>query len=100
MSVKMVIPESMSYEDPGQAKISIQELTQTSKVKNAPSSIEDALRVVRHEANLRLNPEYVKKTQAYLHRYQCPPIEFDRILQRKALIDQGFSDNEESLNQY
>ena len=58
------------------------------------------MRVVKYEANLRLKPEYVQKTKSYLEKALTPPIEFDRQIQRKALVDNGFSDSEESLDQY
>lgn len=45
---------------------------------NAPKNAEDALRVVRLEAQLRLSEEYMAATKPYVSKFLTPPIDIDR----------------------
>ena len=57
---------------------------------DAPQNQQDALRVLRVEARIRLSKEYLEKTAPYVLSYRTPPIEFDKDAQKQALAECGF----------
>ena len=63
--MRMTVKESMSYCEPSRKSISIQQIVKYSTF-NAPSSIEDALRVLNIEVELRKSTEYIESTTFFL----------------------------------
>ena len=65
---------------------------------NAPKNAEDAMRVVRLEAQIRLSEEYLTATSQYVKQNLTPPLEYDKAAQCKALADSGFDYDQKSID--
>lgn len=77
---RMMVKESMSYCEPMNDEISLEQICARTGVINAPSSIEDAMKVLEIEVQLRQGPEYLNKTSEYIRIQGTPPLDLDHDL--------------------
>merc|ERR1711904_614925 len=74
--------------------------TYNHEVINFPKTVEDALRVLKREAKMRMEPEYIEKLKVYIQSDQVPPDTIQEDLQYTALKEEGFSSNFLALDAY
>ena len=79
-AARMRVKESMSFFEPMNVEISLEQICESSGVMNAPSSIEDAMKVLGIEVQLRQGPEYLNKTSEYIRIQETPPLDLDQDL--------------------
>ena len=78
--MRMTIAESMSFIPTDQAELTIELLVKNSSAENSPQSVEDALKVIQIEKQLRLDQRYLDVTKIFIKRGMTPPIELDQLL--------------------
>jgi len=76
--------------------LTIDDICRKYSAETGPKSIEDAMKVLNIEKNLRTQPEYLEETSKYIQLKQAPPIRMDSDVQKKALELAGFSNEKNS----
>lgn len=70
------------------------------KAIKAPTNVQDALKVLRKEVEMRTSQTYLTATKKHIDKNECPPAVYDQEVQERALDFYGYQYDAKGLEKY